>query len=247
MLRTDQLKYLIPNGFTASSMALGVVSAYLSSQGELNLAAWMITWGVLLDKLDGSAARLFNASSDFGVQFDSFADFVIFGIAPASLFYHWLGGNNSPYHVLLATIACLYIVLTATRLALFNISTPPGGDQYFFGLPTTLSGATLSTFYLSTEIYAPKVFTHGQMEESIQLSLITLLMVAALLMVSRFVLPKLKPRKNKAINIFQFVNTGLVYLMSPFRLYPEYLFILCLIYLSVGSVSGFIHGVQSSE
>ena len=59
MLRTDQLKYLIPNGFTASSMALGVVSAYLSSQGELNLAAWMITWGVLLDKLDGSAARLF--------------------------------------------------------------------------------------------------------------------------------------------------------------------------------------------
>ncbi|MAD60592.1 MAG: hypothetical protein CMH49_03620 [Myxococcales bacterium] len=247
MLRTDQLKYLIPNGFTASSMALGVVSVYLSSQGELNLAAWMITWGVLLDKLDGSAARLFNASSDFGVQFDSFADFVIFGIAPASLFYHWLGGSNSSYHALLATVACLYIVLTSTRLALFNISTPPGGDQYFFGLPTTLCGATLSTFYLSTEIYAPKLFAHGQMKESIQLSLITLLMGAALLMVSRFVLPKLKPRKNKAINIFQFVNVGLVYLMSPFRLYPEYLLILCLLYLSVGSVSGFIHGVQSSE
>ena len=247
MLRIDQLKYLIPNGFTASSMALGVVSAYLSSKGEFNLAAWMITWGVLLDKLDGSAARLFNASSEFGVQFDSFADFVIFGIAPASLFYHWLGGMNSPYHSLLATVACLYVVLTATRLALFNISTPPGGDKYFFGLPTTLSGATLSTFYLSTERYAPQVFTTGQMSKTVQLALITLLIVAALLMVSRFVLPKLKPRKNKAINLFQFVNIGLVYLMSPFRLYPEYLFILCLIYLTVGSAAGLIHGVEVED
>ncbi len=247
MLKSDQLKYLIPNSFTASSMALGVVSAYLSSQGEFNLAAWMITWGVLLDKLDGSAARLFNASSDFGVQFDSFADFVIFGIAPASLFYHWLGGINSSYHGVLAAIACLYVVLTATRLALFNISTPPGGDSYFFGLPTTLSGATLSTFYLSTEIYAPNMFKVGQMSEVTQLSLMTLLMVAALLMVSRFVLPKLKPRKSKAINIFQFVNIGLVYVMSPFKLYPEYLLVLCIIYLCVGSISGLIHGVQLKE
>ena len=75
MIKANQLRYLIPNGFTAASMVLGVISAYLSAHDHFTLAAWMITWGVLLDKLDGSAARLFNASSGFGVQFDSFADF----------------------------------------------------------------------------------------------------------------------------------------------------------------------------
>jgi CDP-diacylglycerol---serine O-phosphatidyltransferase len=247
MIKIQQLRYLIPNGFTASSMALGITSAYLSAHDQFTLAAWMITWGVLLDKLDGSAARLFNASSDFGVQFDSFADFVIFGIAPASLFYHWLGGIDGTYGVLTATIACSYIILTATRLALFNISTPPGGDQYFFGLPTTLSGATLSTFYLSTEIYAPEIFSKSKMSHQTELLLLAMMMVAALMMVSRFILPKLKTRKSKFINIFQFVNVGLVYLLSPFQLYPEYLFVLCLIYLTVGFIAGAIHGISVDD
>lgn len=228
-------------------MVLGVISAYLSTKGEFTLAAWMITWGVLLDKLDGSAARLFNATSEFGVQFDSFADFVIFGIAPASLYYHWLGGVNGDYSVSAAIVASLYVVLTATRLAMFNISTPPGGESYFFGLPTTLSGATLSTFYLSTERYAPDLFNPQTISAQTQLSLLITIGLFALLMVSPFVLPKLKPRKSLAINVFQFVNIGLVYLLSPFRLYPEYLFILCLIYLTVGFAAGAFYGVESDS
>ena len=247
MIKANQLRYLIPNGFTAASMVLGVISAYLSAHDQFTLAAWMITWGVLLDKLDGSAARLFNASSEFGVQFDSFADFVIFGLAPASLFYHWLGGVEGTYGVLTTAISCLYIVMTSTRLALFNISSPPGGDQYFFGLPTTLSGATLSTFYLSTEIYAPEFFAKSTMSPQTKLCLLALLAISALMMVSRFVLPKLKPRKSLFINLFQFVNIGLVYLLSPFRLYPEYLFVLCLIYLSVGFTAGALYGVATSD
>jgi len=109
MIKIQQLRYLIPNGFTASSMALGITSAYLSAHDQFTLAAWMITWGVLLDKLDGSAARLFNASSDFGVQFDSFADFVIFGIAPAThsnhrLFIHYpYSHSTSPIQYQYAT------------------------------------------------------------------------------------------------------------------------------------------------
>ena len=247
MIQLQQLRYLVPNSFTAFSMALGVTSAYLSTQGEFTLAAWMITWGVLLDKLDGSAARLFNATSEFGVQFDSFADFVIFGLAPASLFYHWIGGNQSSYPILGGVIACFYVILTATRLAMFNISTPPGGDQYFFGLPTTLSGATLSTFFLSTQIYLPELFTPSKLSEQTQLSLLVLLLFFSLMMVSRFILPKLKPRKSMAINAFQFVNIGLVYLLSPFQLYPEYLFVLCIIYIVVGFGAGAVYGVQVKE
>ena len=246
-MNKSKLKYLIPNSFTALSMVFGAISAYLSTQGEFNLAAWMITWGVLLDKLDGSAARLFNASSEFGVQFDSFADFVIFGIAPASLYFHWLGGLESDYPIGAIGVASAYIVFTATRLAMFNISEPPGGESYFFGLPTTLSGATLSTLYLSAEIYGGEALATKTMSADTQIGLLILLSIFAALMISPFVLPKLKPRKNLAINLFQFVNVGLAYVLSPFRLFPEYLFILCLIYIVVGFSAGAIHGVKIED
>ena len=86
------LRYIVPNSFTALSLVFGLVSIVASSSGNYQLASWLILWGVLLDKLDGASARLLNASSEFGVQFDSFADFVVFGIAPASLIYNrfWL-------------------------------------------------------------------------------------------------------------------------------------------------------------
>ena len=74
----NKLKYLVPNSLTAFSMLLGLISTYYSTQGHYDLAAWMILWGVLLDKLDGTSARLLNASSKFGAELDSFADFVTF-------------------------------------------------------------------------------------------------------------------------------------------------------------------------
>lgn len=247
MISKSDLKYLIPNSFTALSMILGVISAYLSVKGELELAAWMITWGVLLDKLDGSAARLFNASSSFGVQFDSFADFIIFGLAPASLYFHWLNGLEGPYGYWPAVIACLYVVFTSTRLAIFNVSEPEGGDRYFYGLPTTLSGATLSTLYLTWHTYWPQESGPGKLSETWQLAILVLLGISSMMMVSRLILPKLKVRRSRLINLFQFINIGLTYVFAPMRLFPQYLFTLCLIYLVVGFMSGALHGVQPEE
>lgn len=245
-MNVQQLRYLVPNSFTALSMLLGVVSAYLSVRGEFELAAWMITWGVLLDKLDGSAARLFKASSEFGVQFDSFADFIIFGLAPASLYYHWLGGSECAWGgVLNASIAGFYIVMTSTRLAFFNVSEPPGGDRYFFGLPTTLSGATLATLYLTCHLYWPE--ESQQLSEYQQLGLLILLFGNAVLMVSRLLLPKLKMRKSLFVNLFQFVNIGLTYIFGPLRIFPQYLLFLCLLYICVGFTSGLIHGISEPE
>ena len=90
----DKLKYLIPNSCTAFSLVLGLASIVNSMHGNLEMAAWMILWGVLLDKLDGTFARLLNASSPFGAQLDSFADFVSFGMAPAALFYFGFMEND---------------------------------------------------------------------------------------------------------------------------------------------------------
>lgn len=244
----SKLRYLVPNSVTALSMTLGVVSAYLSTQGELELAAWMITWGVLLDKLDGTTARLFKASSSFGVQFDSFADFIIFGLAPASLYYHWLGGASGAWGLTIhATIACMYIVITATRLSFFNVSEPPGGDRYFFGVPTTLSGAILSTFYLTCHLYWPEASKSEALTDYQQLGLLSLLVVFGTLMVSGLILPKLKPRRSKAVNIFQFTNVGLAYIFAPLMLFPHYLLSLCLGYVIVGIIAGLVYGVEEAH
>ena len=91
----SKLKYVVPNAFTALSMLFGVYAFTLAAKGELELASWMVLWGVLLDKLDGTAARALNATSEFGVQYDSFADFVIFGIAPAAILYFALTPADS--------------------------------------------------------------------------------------------------------------------------------------------------------
>src|SRR5688500_2927318 len=123
-------------------MLFGLASVANAVSGEPVLAAWLITWAVLTDKLDGTMARLFGASSRFGTEFDSFADFVAFGIAPATLFYVEVGALadwQGPKHHLLAACCALFVLAAAVRLARFNITQPPGADTYFYGLPTTLS------------------------------------------------------------------------------------------------------------
>jgi CDP-diacylglycerol--serine O-phosphatidyltransferase len=220
----SKLRYVPPNFFTASSMLLGLGSVTKSAEGDFTLAAWMILWGVLLDKLDGSAARLFRASSEFGVQADSFADFVVFGIAPAALAYFRLRGVVS--QPLLLAAAGAYTLCCAGRLARFNISTPPMGDRVFYGIPTTVMGGFLASGYLTwvnrnlpVESLAPAPY---------------LLLVCALLMVSTVKLPKLKPSKSLPFNLFLFANVIAAYVLAPLRLYPEYLFGCCVLFVTGG-------------
>lgn len=225
------LKYFVPNTFTAISLLLGLASVTMSAQGSFELAAWMILWGTLLDKLDGSAARLFNATSDFGVEFDSFADFVAFGIAPAALVYYRLlktGQYEGGLRYALMLVTGLYAVALAVRLARFNITT--GGESVFYGMPGTLMGAIGASGYL---VWSKYQLLFGQ---DVLKYLPLYLIVAAVLMLSNVRLPKLKVRKNKLMNVFQFGNIAAVYICGPLRLAPEYLFSLGMVYV-VGGVS----------
>ena len=79
------LRYLVPNALTSMSVALGLLSIQASLAGSYRMAAWWAMYCVLTDKLDGLAARALKASSGFGAQLDSFADFLSFGVAPATL------------------------------------------------------------------------------------------------------------------------------------------------------------------
>ncbi len=225
----QKLKYIAPNFVTTVSMMLGLASVVFSVRGEFQLAAWMITWGMLLDKLDGTAARLLDASSRFGNQLDSFADFVTFGIAPAALLFFRLQGTE-PFQgskaALLAIAAGVFILAQAARLARFNISEPPMGDRLFYGIPGTLMGGMLALAYLTWDKY--------QLSPKLLSAVPIYMIIGAVLMVSTLRLPKLKMRKNKAFNIFQIGNIVACYICAPLRILPEYLFGLALVYIVVG-------------
>lgn len=233
------LKYFAPNSFTAASLVLGLASVVCSARGEFELAAWMILWGTLFDKADGTVARLVGATSEFGVQFDSFADFVSFGIAPAALVYFRFGAA-SPTPGFVAGASAFYAVALAVRLARFNITT--GGESVFFGIPGTFMGALVGSAYLTAVKYGAP--------ESLVAQFPALLLVGAFAMVSTIRLPKLKPRKNKAMNVFQTVNVLAAYLLAPMRKFPEYMLGLALVYLVGGVVYCFLNpetGVTSEE
>ena len=200
----------------------------MSAQGDYRLAAWMILWGVLLDKLDGTAARLMNATSKFGVEFDSFADFVVFGIAPAALVYYRLLGSAhvAVWHKTgLMMASGLYALALAVRLSRFNITT--GSEGVFFGFPGTLMGAATASMYLTWDKYG--------LSEGLIFYFPAFLIASAFLMVSNIRLPKIKARKSKAFNVFLGVNLVVGYICGPLMLFPEYL-LACAVSWAVGGV-----------
>jgi CDP-diacylglycerol---serine O-phosphatidyltransferase len=213
------LRYLVPNAFTITSMLLGLASASRSAAGDYHIGAWMILWGVLLDKLDGSSARLLKASSPIGGELDSFADFAVFGIAPAALVYfrvRALGLTGTTALALLIGACAVYVAAAAVRLARFNITTPPLGDRLFYGVPTTLCGAMIAAGFLTWEKHP--------IDERLLLYSPAVLVVLGALMVSRLLLPKLKRRRSLPLNLFQYGNVAVAYVCGPLMLVPEYLF-----------------------
>src|SRR3954470_815813 len=91
------LRYMAPNIITLSSMVFGLISLYSAHNHNAPLAAWMIIYAVLTDRLDGLVARALKATSELGMQLDSFADMLNFGIAPAYLVLVYLPSRVDYY------------------------------------------------------------------------------------------------------------------------------------------------------
>jgi CDP-diacylglycerol--serine O-phosphatidyltransferase len=142
------LRYTIPNSFTALSLLLGLASIVTTQIGDLEFAAWLIVWCGLLDTLDGLAARLLKATSSFGAEFDSMADLVSFGVAPAILIFNaglQIAGvevESGQFWVLL-TACGVFVLAGAMRLARFNLATSQPRTGWFTGVPITAAGGGL--------------------------------------------------------------------------------------------------------
>jgi CDP-diacylglycerol--serine O-phosphatidyltransferase len=132
------LRCLVPNGITLSSMAAGVISIALSWNNEPLEAAWWILYGTLLDRMDGTVARALKATSSLGAAMDSFSDFVTFGLAPAFLAFAISGGG---LHPLLLAPMMVYIMGCALRLARFGLAPE---KRLFDGVPSTMAGGVFA-------------------------------------------------------------------------------------------------------
>ncbi|MCX7679056.1 MAG: CDP-alcohol phosphatidyltransferase family protein [Spirochaetes bacterium] len=249
-----KLKYIVPNAITAMSLLLGVVAIIIAVEGFLNnriisffnmegphaiLAAWITVWCVLLDKLDGFFAKAFNATTDFGAQFDSMADLVSFGITPGLISYGAVYAivGDAFFENRLLLIACIgaYILAAAVRLARFNAVDIDEFPDYFRGLPSTIAGGIMAMVIILLYKYKEMIGV-----KSFIIIIESALIICAVLMVSPLLLSKLKPRKSKLINFFQIVNIAIGYACGIGMLFPEYLFSLIVLYLSVGFTYGII-------
>jgi CDP-diacylglycerol--serine O-phosphatidyltransferase len=165
--------YLIPSLFTLANLFCGYACVIFAMRGEFATAAPFIGVAVVLDMLDGRIARLTGATSDFGKEFDSLADVISFGVAPAVLGYSW---GLSAFGRVGWAVGFVFVSAAAIRLARFNIHTSGNLDKrYFVGMPSpAAAGIPAATVF---------AFPFGLTDWYAALA-VPMLLVPALLMVS---------------------------------------------------------------
>ena len=137
--------YLLPSMFTVGNMFCGYACVVYAMRGEYATAAPFLGLAVVLDMLDGPIARLTGASSPFGLEFDSLADVVSFGLAPAILVFSW---GLEPLGRLGWAAGFIYVTAAAMRLARFNIQSAGADKRFFVGMPTpAAAGVLVSTVF----------------------------------------------------------------------------------------------------
>ncbi len=138
-MRLSRVLFALPTLFTLSSVLMGLISIVNAAEGNFEIGALAVLFAVLFDSLDGRVARLTRTESKFGVQIDSLADVVSFGVAPAVLAYQaFLRGRLELGPVDIGLVAAfLYLAAGAVRLARYNVDADrkPGPVRTFTGLP----------------------------------------------------------------------------------------------------------------
>jgi len=253
------LRYAAPNLVTATGMLFGLLSLVAAYEQRFVDAGWLIIWAVLVDRLDGLVARSLRATSDFGVQMDSFADAINFGIAPAFLVFvtledlPTLGFARGTGRAVLLVACGLWALANVFRLAKFNVVTeePRSGPKVFFGVPTTLMAGVLVIWYLVLLKYAtpsgpvhvepfggPQLVPGWEVPVAVWGYVPAVMIAGAFLMASNLPIPKLQGFRNKPFmfSVLAFVLAG--YACGFARMLPEFMALMPTTWLVVSLVWG---------
>jgi CDP-diacylglycerol---serine O-phosphatidyltransferase len=214
-LRSRENKRLVvPGLITSIAILVGYLSILETLQGKIITAATLILLACLLDMFDGRIARMIRATSEFGEQFDSLADIINFGMAPALLLYFayfkdWGWGG--------VLLSFLPVCCAGIRLARFNVTADPDiPTRYFVGLPTTMAALVLAGFVL----FADRIASTDDLPFLAALLTVTV----ALLMVSNVQYEKGNILSLRYIRKTRRFITGLVVIVS-LVLFPQEAFL----------------------
>jgi CDP-diacylglycerol---serine O-phosphatidyltransferase len=133
--------YILPNLFTSLGLFCGFYAIVATMQAAYVTAAWAVVLAAVFDALDGRVARMTNTTSRFGVEYDSLADLVAFGVAPAVLAFGWVLNLFGRWGWL---AAFLFVACGAIRLARFNVQVNTVAKRYFLGLPIPAAAALVA-------------------------------------------------------------------------------------------------------
>lgn len=216
--------YLLPNLFTTSALFAGfyAITGAINEHFEISVIAIFIA--MVLDGLDGRVARMTNTQSEFGAQYDSLADLVSFGVAPAALAYSW---GLSSFGKFGWIVAFVYATCGALRLARFNVQHSTADKRYFQGLASPAAAALVAGYIWLMEDYQ----LSGTIE-TIGLSLVTL--CAGLLMVSNIRYHSFKELNFTGKVPFVVAVIVMLVLALIYAAPPLVLFIVCLAYALSG-------------
>lgn len=215
---------IVPSFFTVGNMFCGFYSIIAAIQGDYNLAAWMIVAGAFLDAMDGKIARLTQSSSQFGVEYDSLADVITFGLAPSLLIYIIFGKTMGFVGIFISFLPLLF---GSIRLARFNSKLKGFDKDYFSGLPIPITAITITGFILfSNHFYADPV--------KFPKTMIVMILFLSVLMVSNIryeTAPKLNfkgSKREKIKFILVIIGTIIIIIVPHQSLFP--LIVLYIIY-----------------
>ena len=224
--------YLLPNVLTTVGLLAGFFSIITATRavyqgvGLFETAAIAILVAGIFDGLDGRVARLTNTQSEFGAKYDSLADIVAFGVAPAVLVFSW---SLSALGKLGWVAAFIYVAGTALRLARFNVQRDATYSNYFVGL-----ACPAAAFFLASAVWS--LVSHQIQGETVAFTMVMLTAVCGLLMVSSIPYPSFKNSDLKArVSLLAIMAAALLFAfisLDP----PLVLLLLTTVYLISGPV-----------
>lgn len=219
--------YILPNLFTTGNLFCGFWAIISVFQEKFYFAAVAILLASIFDVLDGKVARLSGATSKFGVQYDSLADLISFGVAPALLAFSWA---LRPYGRFGWLAAFLFVVCGALRLARFNVISASGETKYFKGLPIPAAATMIA---LTILLYLRLIET-GWVKDIV---ILIMIYVLAFLMVSNIRYVSFKEfnlARRKPFSLFIFIVLSMIVIvMEPVIV----LFIFILSYIFSGPIN----------
>ncbi|MBI5427707.1 MAG: CDP-diacylglycerol--serine O-phosphatidyltransferase [Nitrospinae bacterium] len=219
--------HILPSLFTTGNVFCGFYAFIAVLNRNYYLAAWAIVIATVFDMLDGRIARLTRTTSAFGLQYDSLADVISFGMAPAFLAYSWI---LKPFGKMGWMAAFLFLLCGALRLARFNVTKPDMLNNHFIGLPIPAAATALASIVIVSDL----------LEHRVQAATMAAVMVAvvytlAFLMVSNIKYPSFKKfelTKRVTFTRFLFVVLALyIFATIPSSIA---LFAVCVTYVLLG-------------